>query len=378
MKQAEDFLRSKLADRQQTGNYRTLKPESGLTDFCSNDYLGFAHSPALKQSIATEVENHPLSLNGSAGSRLLSGNIQYAEELEKQIADWHQSEAGLLFNSGYDANLGLLSSLAQRGDTIILDELVHASIIDGARLSYANRYSFKHNDLESLESKLKLAKGTCYVVIESVYSMDGDTPPLLEILNLTEKYDAALIVDEAHAVGLYPKGIVCELALQQRIFARLVTFGKALGSHGAIILGSANLRSYLVNFARPFIYTTAAPFHQLAAIKMAYELLSVSDDSIISLKNNIRLFKQLVQLSDDFPLIESDSAIQCILFGSNQLAREAANQLQINGLDIRPILSPTVATGTERIRICLHNFNTENELTLLADTLKNLTRLHAR
>lgn len=377
MKPAEDFLKNKLQERRQAGTYRELKPENGLVDFCSNDYLGFAHSLVLKQSIVHEVNTHPLSLNGAAGSRLLSGNIQYAEDLENQIAAYHQSEAGLLFNSGYDANLGLLSSLAQRGDTIILDELVHASIIDGARLSYANRYSFKHNDLESLEAKLKLAKGNCYVVIESVYSMDGDTPPLLEILGLTEKYNAALIVDEAHAVGLYPKGLVCGLDLQQRFFARVVTFGKALGGHGAIVLGSNNLRNYLINFARSFIYTTAASFHQLAAIKMAYQLLENSGEAIISLKKNIELFKQEVNIGESFTLLNSDSPIHCIILGSNEMAREAAKQLQMNNLDVRPILSPTVAQGTERIRICLHSFNTENDLTLLAVTVNKFILLHA-
>ncbi|UOE51736.1 pyridoxal phosphate-dependent aminotransferase family protein [Mucilaginibacter sp. SMC90] len=378
MKPAEDFLKNKLYERQQSGTYRELKPENGLIDFCSNDYLGFAHSAVLKQSIVHEVNTHPLSLNGAAGSRLLSGNIQYAEDLEKQIAAHHDSEAGLLFNSGYDANLGLLSSLAQRGDTIILDELVHASIIDGARLSYANRYNFKHNDLESLEAKLKLAKGNCYVVIEGVYSMDGDAPPLLEILSLTEKYNAALIVDEAHAVGLRPKGLVYELGLQQRVFARVVTFGKALGGHGAIVLGSNNLRNYLINFARSFIYTTAASFHQLAAINMAYQLLKNSSEAIISLKTNIELFKQAVNTGENFTLLNSDSPIQCIILGSNEMAREAARQLQMNNLDVRPILSPTVAQGTERVRICLHSFNSENELTLLATTLNKFTLLHAR
>ncbi|WP_413668591.1 aminotransferase class I/II-fold pyridoxal phosphate-dependent enzyme [Mucilaginibacter sp. Mucisp86] len=378
MKPAEDFLKHKLQERQEAGTYRELKPENGLVDFCSNDYLGFARSPVLKQNIANEVNNHPLSLNGAAGSRLLSGNIQYAEDLESQIATYHQSEAGLLFNSGYDANLGLLSSLARRGDTIILDELVHASVIDGARLSYANRYSFRHNDLESLEAKLKIAKGNCYVVIESVYSMDGDTPPLLEFLNLTEKYNAALIVDEAHAVGLYPKGLVCELGLPERIFARVITFGKALGGHGAIVLGSNDLRNYLVNFARSFIYTTAASFHQQAAIKMAYQLLGNAQEAIISLKKNIELFKQEVNTGESFNLLNSDSPIQCIVLGSNEMARETAKQLQMNNLDVRPILSPTVAQGTERIRICLHSFNTENELTLLAKTINKFVQLHAR
>jgi 8-amino-7-oxononanoate synthase len=348
---------------------RTLKPENSLIDFCSNDYLGFARSASLKQSIDTEILNYPSGLNGSTGSRLLSGNLNYAEDLEKEIAAFHNYEAGLLFNSGYDANLGLLSSLAQRGDTIILDELIHASAIDGARLSYANRYSFRHNDPDSLEAKLKQAKGNCYVVIESIYSMDGDTPPLLEILNITEKYGAYLIVDEAHAVGLYPAGLVNELGLQSRIFASVVTFGKALGCHGAIVIGSNLLRSYLINFARPFIYTTALPFHQLAAVKMAYQLLANANLQISGLKNNIALFKNQIEVNSAFPLLNSDSAIQCIVLKSNDKAREVANILQIAGLDVRAILSPTVAAGTERIRICLHAFNTTNDLTLLTITI---------
>jgi 8-amino-7-oxononanoate synthase len=207
--------------------------------------------------------------------------------------------------------------------------------------------------------------------------MDGDAPPLLEILKLTEKYDAALIVDEAHAVGLYPKGLVCELGLQQRVFARVATFGKALGGHGAIVLGSNNLRNYLINFARSFIYTTAASFHQLAVIKMAYQLLENSDEAIISLKKNIELFKQEVNTGGNFTLLNSDSPIQCIILGSNEMAREVAKHLQMNNLDVRPILSPTVAQGTERIRICLHSFNTENDLTLLAATLNKFRLLHA-
>jgi len=363
---AEKYIESKLEERRSSGIYRTLKPENDLIDFCSNDYLGFARSATLKSSIDQEIQNYPQSLNGSTGSRLLSGNLQYAEDLEKTIAAHHQYQAGLLFNSGYDANLGLLSSLAQRGDTIILDELIHASTIDGARLSYANRYSFKHNDTDSLEAKLKLAKGKCYVVIESVYSMDGDTPPLLDILNITERYGAFLIVDEAHAVGLHPRGLVIELGLQNRVFASLVTFGKALGSHGAIILGSDILRQYLINFARPFIYTTAASFHQLASVKMAYQLLNNAEPEIINLKNNIKLFKEQINTESVYPLLNSNSPIQCIVFKSNDKARDMANILQNKGFDVRAILSPTVAAGTERIRICLHAFNTANDINKLA------------
>ncbi|MDB5145288.1 MAG: pyridoxal phosphate-dependent aminotransferase family protein [Mucilaginibacter sp.] len=371
MNPSEKFIKGKLDERRANGTYRTLKPESSLVDLCSNDYLGFARSPVLKQLIKEEADTNDRALNGSTGSRLLSGNLAYTEALEQCIADFHQSEAGLIFNSGYDANLGLFSALPQRGDTIIIDELIHASIIDGARLSYANRYTFRHNDLQSLEEKLKHAKGNCYVVIESVYSMDGDSSPIKEILSLTEKYDARLIVDEAHAVGLYGKGLINQLGLENKVFARIVTFGKALGCHGAIILGSKMLREYLINFSRSFIYTTAASFHQMASIKMAYQLLPLSETEIQKLRDNIRLFKRLITQTG-CNILPSDSAIQCLIVGSNEKTSRMAQQLQIAGLDIRPILSPTVAAGTERLRICLHSFNTNNEINLLAETIHQL------
>ncbi|WP_439697727.1 aminotransferase class I/II-fold pyridoxal phosphate-dependent enzyme [Mucilaginibacter sp. AW1-7] len=371
MTSASEHLKKKLDERKEIAIYRSLKQENSLVDFCSNDYLGFARSPVLKERIKAELDNNPLSLNGSTGSRLLSGNSQYAEDLELEIAGFHGFEAGLLFNSGYDANLGLLSSLAQRGDTIILDELIHASAIDGVRLSYANRYSFKHNDIESLEAKLKASKGNCYVVVESIYSMDGDSAPLKDMADITEKYGAHLIVDEAHAVGLYKKGLTNQLGLQNRIFATVVTFGKALGNHGAIVLGSKVLKEYLINFARPFIYSTAPSFHHLASIKMAYQLLNNVEKEIIDLKNNIAYFKNHTNINSDYPLLQSDSAIQCIILKNNDKARLIANTLQSAGLDVRPILSPTVAAGTERIRICLHSFNTLNELALLCNTVNN-------
>lgn len=370
MKTAQNFIQSKLAERRDAGNFRKLKPESNLIDFCSNDYLGLARSPVFKGAIEAELKKVE-ALNGSTGSRLISGNLAYTEQLEQQIATLFDTEAALLFNSGYDANVGLLSSLPQRNDTVICDELIHASAIDGARLSHANRFNFKHNDVESLESKLKNAKGLCYVVIESVYSMDGDAPPLLNIVEIVEKYNAHLIVDEAHAFGLYKKGLVNELNLQDRVFARVVTFGKALGCHGAAIVGSAALRDYLINFARSFIYTTAAPFHQLASIKTGIEMLGTSDDVIAQLKSKIDIFKNTLSLSaGSMPV--SDSAIQCVLLGSNKKAKAVADALQQKGFDVRPILSPTVAQGGERIRICLHAFNSEADIIALAKTLNEL------
>ncbi len=370
MKPSERFIEKKLEERRAGGNYRSLKPGNSLIDFCSNDYLGFARSGVLKNKIEEEIKKSGQTANGSTGSRLLSGNSAYAEDLEKHIAHLHYSPAGLIFNSGYDANLGLFSALPQRGDTIITDELIHASIIDGARLSYANRYIFKHNNLDSLEEKLKHAKGICYIAVESVYSMDGDAPPIPEILELTERYNAHLIVDEAHATGLYGLEATNGM-IGDRVFARIVTFGKALGCHGAIVLGSKLLREYLINFARPFIYTTAAAPNQLASVKMAYQLLSESGGEIELLQKNIRLFKQSIVNHGPYLLIDSDSAIQCIVLKSNEKAVTLAVELQSYGLDVRPILSPTVPKGFERIRICLHSFNTLAEISLLTNIVNN-------
>lgn len=368
MKAADHFITSKLAERKAAGNYRALKATKLRADFCSNDYLGFARSEEFKTAADQKITIFN-PLNGSTGSRLISGNLTYTEELERLIADTFNAEAALLFNSGYDANLGLLSSLPQRGDTIICDELIHASAIDGARLSYANRFSFKHNDVDDLERKIKNAKGIIYIVVESVYSMDGDTAPLAQIVDMAERYHAHLIVDEAHGVGIYKKGLVCHLGLEDKVFARVITFGKALGCHGAVVAGSELLRNYLINFARSFIYTTAAPFHQVAAIKTALDLLERADKIIDVLKDNINLFKNSCSPATIDKLVKSESPIQCLVLKSNQKARSVAASLQNNGLDVRAILSPTVAAGSERLRICLHAFNTKTEIIQLAETL---------
>jgi len=371
LKAAENFIENRLQERRDAGNFRTLKPESNLVDFCSNDYLGFARLAVLKKAIRRECSVNQ-ALNGATGSRLISGNLRYTEAVEQQIAQWFDTEASLLFNSGYDANVGLLSSLPQRGDTVICDELIHASAIDGVRLSNANRFNFKHNDIESLESKLKNAKGICYVVVESVYSMDGDSPPLLKIVEMVEKYHANLIVDEAHAFGLYKKGLVNELGLQHRVFARIITFGKALGCHGAAVVGSEVLRNYLINFARSFIYTTAAPFHQVASIKAGLDLLNTSDDVVKKLKHNIALFKNLLSPQALQMMPASDSPIHCLVLTSALKAKTMASILQNKRFDVRAILSPTVAAGSERLRICLHAFNTEAQIKKLTQIINPL------
>lgn len=372
MNTAQHIIATKLKEREENGLARQLTFSLLPFDFCSNDYLGFARSTQLKTRIEKELADSSAVRNGAGGSRLLSGNHPYTEQTEQFIANFHEAEAGLIFNSGYDANIGLLSSLPQRGDTIITDELIHASLIDGARLSYAERYKFKHNDLNDLEQKLKLAKGIIYVVVESVYSMDGDLAPLTELLALCNRYNANLIVDEAHATGIFGergKGLVVELGLQNEVFARIVTFGKAIGVHGAIILGSNSLRKYLINFCRSFIYTTAAPLHQIIAVNAAYQILDEHNFQS-TIKEKINLYRQLS--TELLGLEASHSTIQTVLFSNNANAKNAAADLQENGFEVRAILSPTVPAGKERLRISLHTFNSNQEMVALFDHLKNL------
>jgi len=372
MSKIEQFLNGKLQERKDNLSIRNLSNSTPPIDFCSNDYLGFAQSAKLQNLIDETLATMPHYPNGSGGSRLLSGNTRYTEETEQFIADFHQAESGLIFNSGYDANVGLLSSIPQRGDTIITDELIHASIIDGCRLSHATRYKFIHNSLSDLEAKLKLAKGNTFVVIESVYSMDGDIAPLVEISNLCEQYGASLIVDEAHATGIFGQkgeGLINQSKLEDKVFARIVTFGKAMGTHGAVVLGSKNLRHYLINFARSFIYTTAAPIHAIVAVKSAYQLLNQIDHQLI--RQKIALFRKEIE-DKKINALNSESAIQGILFSSNEATKIAASTLQHNGFDVRAILSPTVALGKERLRICLHTFNTDEEIISLVNHLKEL------
>ena len=354
-----------------TGNsLRSLKTENSLIDFCSNDYLGFSRSPELKILFELELEKYPEYKLGSTGSRLLAGNDQFAEDLEASIATFHNSEASLLFNSGYDANLGIFSSLPQRGDTIICDEYIHASIIDGARLSHAARFVFKHNDMDSLEQKMNSAQGRIFIGVESVYSMDGDEAPLKQICSLAEKFNAAVIIDEAHAIGVFGdhgKGIVDDLNLNSKVFARIVTFGKALGIHGAAILGSSELRSYLINYARSFIYTTAPSFISNIAIKTSYDYLKTKDHQQ-DLYDRIQYFRSNLETIGS--LTKSRSGIQILLIPGNTQVREIASKIQQAGFDVRPILSPTVPQGSERLRICLHNHNSMSEIEGLCNSIK--------
>ncbi len=365
------YIQQRLRDREATSSLRKLGYPSGGADFCSNDYLGFARSVELREDIHRASFDYPERTNGSTGSRLISGNDAFAEDLEHEIADFHGAASGLLFHSGYAANVGLFSCLPQKGDTVITDELIHASVIDGIRLSLAHRYTFRHNDVDHLEEKLKRASGKRFIAVESVYSMDGDCAPLREIAALARRYDAALIVDEAHATGIFGpsgEGLVAGLQLEPDVFARVVTFGKALGCHGAIVLGPMPLRDYLVNFARSFIYSTAPSFLSHLSVRQAYRYL-LRQPFQTMIDERIQAFRSMTGGLEG--LIDSQSPIQSLVIGGNTRTREIASDLQKSGLDVRAILSPTVPTGKERIRICLHTYNTDNELRTLAQRLQS-------
>jgi len=371
----ETEIHNRLESLIGSGALRTLGNSTNLIDFCSNDYLGFARSNELRDRIQKEYRKH-IDINiGATGSRLISGNSEFVESLEAQIALYHHAEAGLIFNSGYDANVGLFSSIPQRNDTIIYDSLCHASIRDGIRLSLAKSFGFRHNDMEHLEQRLQNATGNIFVAIESVYSMDGDFSPLLEVVEVCKKYNANLIVDEAHATGIFGKkgeGKVVELGLQNDVFVRVHTFGKAMGCHGGIVLGSENLRNYLINYARSFIYTTAMSFHSYLSIKCAYDKLSVSSHNNLIISSLVSLFKVKIKLLGDIELIDSSSPIQCILIPGNDKVCNCADEIQKAGFNVKAIRSPTVPKGKERLRICIHEFNTEEEIVKLSEVIRKV------
>jgi len=370
-----NYIDKKLNQRKASNTFRQLRQVSGLVDFTSNDYLGYARNEQLKTEVEQVLQQLDFPTLGSTGSRLLSGNSVYAESLEVFLAQFHQAEAALLFNSGFDANYGLLSSLPYKGDTIIYDELVHASIHDGINKSLAEGKMFAHNDIGALDQLLQVSLGLKYVVVESVYSMDGDFAPLQAIAELCEKYDAALIVDEAHATGVFGpsgEGRIVDLGLADKCFARVHTFSKAIGAHGAAVVGSSALKQFLINYCRPFIYTTAMPVHTLVAVRCAYEYLQQDAENRVYLLSSIGLFKQAMTSLEKGILLQSDSAIQSIVFPNSATTKDVAARLQAKGFDIRPIVHPTVPLGKERIRICLHSFNQQEEIVQLAQTIQSL------
>lgn len=368
-------LAAKLEIRKQNNALRKLSLPNELIDFSSNDYIGFSKNKDIFEETHQYLIDSDCLQNGATGSRLISGNHKVYQEAETYIAQFHQAEAVLIFNSGYDANVGFFSSVPQKGDLILYDELCHASIRDGIQLSNAKAYKFKHNDFEDLEKLIQRCHiersrdaliNEVYIVTESVFSMDGDCPNLEELIQISNKYNCHLVIDEAHSLGVFGKngeGLVQMLGLQDQVFARIMTFGKGLGCHGAAIVGSQELKDYLVNFARSFVYTTGLSPHSVATILVGYQHLKSEKQTIEQLRGNIVHFNQEKNLLGLKPMfVRSKSAIHSAIIPGNQKVKSIASQLQEKGFDVKAILSPTVPEGQERLRFCLHSYNSQEEI----------------
>eukprot|EP00985_Skeletonema_marinoi_P013657 scaffold6808_cov127-Skeletonema_marinoi.AAC.8 len=435
----ESRLHECLDRREREGTLRSLMPiptssaASASTstfpviDFSSNDYLGFSRCPeqhhrvesAYKQFMSTTYSHAQGPLLGATGSRLLSGDSNLARSLEANLAHIHNRPAALLFNSGYDANLSVLSSLPYRDDgedVIIMDELVHNSLVMGVRmgrLKQENVYTFQHNNIDDLKrvlrhvNKSSAATPSVLIVIESVYSMDGDIAPMKEILDLAEQTGAAVIVDEAHGLGIFGHTNVDDMTLESSLditshqdnggaggtgalaalnlehhpalLCSVHTFGKAAGCHGAVVAGSNTIISYLVNYARPFVYSTALPPHSLVSIQQSYESM-MSEEGERRRKvvfHFVRMFRQEMKrgLSSfgkrcQFELLPSPSPIQAVIVPGNSSCISICKDLrEVGRFDVYPIRSPTVPKGKERIRIILHAHNKEEEVHALVKAL---------
>lgn len=361
----------RLLERQAKGNLRLPRYVQGLVDFASSDYLGLAHSSRLADATLQEWKNCKGNLSGfgATGSRLLTGHSAYVEKLEQQLADFHGYESATLFSCGYMANLGLLSTVANPRDVIFYDAHLHASSHDGMRLSQAKIFPFRHNQADHLEKRLKKnsSSGRRFICIESIYSTDGSIAPLKDFAWLAKQYDAHLIVDEAHAVGVCGpggRGLVAEYLLMPLLYAQVTTFGKGLGVYGAVVLGSSTLKQLLVNFARSFIYTTALPLISLAAIKSSYDILPTLELERQNLQENIQQLKK-------FSSNASETPIQAIKIFGNDAVKAASLKLAHRGYDVRALMSPTVQRGHECLRICLHAYNSRAEVDGILEALRS-------
>lgn len=371
----DEVLKSLLEKRQDKEMLRRLgHPQNDWIDFCSNDYLGLAKNSALSTAIASNFKHWKGPKNGSGSARLIRSNTPYIEALEQELADFCSAEAALIYNSGYTANLGFFSTVPQRGDVVLYDAFIHASIRAGLQMGKAKSYAFRHNDVIHLEERIQSfkGKGRLFVVVESVYSMDGDSPDLKAIAELCRCHDCNLVVDEAHAFGLFGagEGRIGELGLVDSVYARIVTFGKALGVTGAAVIGSAVLKAYQINFSSPFIYTTLLSPHDIVAVKTAFDWMKkLHEDGEVS--STLLDYFQAQKANIDLEWIDSESWIHCAIVSGNAEAKKLEKVMHENGLDVKAILSPTVPEGKERIRICFHAFNTKEEVQKLIKNLKN-------
>jgi 8-amino-7-oxononanoate synthase len=364
-------LSSRLDHTRKAGLYRVLRDQEGV-DFSSNDYLGLSRHPALRAKLLQSIASGPLS---SPGSRLLSGNLPEHRALEERLATFKGTEAALLFPSGYQANVGLLTSLIGRQDRVISDAANHASIIDGLRLSGCEKVIVPHLDVPAIETALQEARarrpasGRTFLITESLFSMDGDIAPLDEYADLADRYGACLIVDDAHATGVYGaergSGLCEEFGIEKRPVATVSTAGKALGVCGAFVAGPTVVVDYLINSARPFIFTTATPPLLLAAIEAGLDIVAQEPQrrrQVLELAAELRDHLEARGLD----CLRSAGPIVPVLLEDNERAVRIADEVRSRGYDVRAIRPPSVAPGTARLRLSVHADHTQEEIADLA------------
>jgi len=351
-------IEGELAKLREAAQFRRLSVGEGVS-FCSNDYLGLTSDARLLEAARAAVES--VGRVGSTGSRLLSGNATEWEEVEREFAEFAGTEAALYFTSGYGANVGLLSALLKPGDVVFSDAANHASLIDGIRLSNAEKVIYPHGDLGALEGALRgmdsrrMAGGARVIVTETTFSMDGDAPDLDALFALAGKYEAEVILDEAHSTGVrgpQGRGAAVEKGREREALGIMHACGKALGSAGAFICCSATLKSYLINHARSFIFSTAAPPYLAGQIGAAVKLARAADEKRAHLRDISTMLRGLLR-EVGFDIPEGDSPIVPVIVGENQAAVFYAQYLQEHGFDVRAIRPPTVPEGTSRLRLSL-------------------------
>jgi len=379
-----DFIDSELRFQDETGLLRSLFPLEGsqkgviktngktLVDFSSNDYLGLADHPALIEGAKKAMEKWG---TGARASRLMSGDLEIHHRLESAIAALEGKEAGLLFGSGYLANTGIIPALCGRNDVIYSDRLNHASIVDGILLSRARFYRFRHNDLNYLEDLLKNHRSRyrkALIVVESVYSMDGDQVPVSELLELRGRYGAMLMIDEAHAIGVFGtkgEGIISQTGADA-VDVILGTFGKALGGYGAFVAVSNRMKQFLLNRARTFIFSTALPPAVIGANLAAVKLLEEEPERrsrVCELASELRQ-----ALKEDLGLnTPSESQIVPVMVGDSQSALSLAESLRDAGFFVKAIRPPTVPEGTARIRLSVTANHSSKDVRQLLEAMSN-------
>ncbi len=355
--------------------YRSLTPPKGL-DFCSNDYLGFSRDPKFRTAILEKLEQAtgPDSVSSPA-SRLLRGNTSRHQALEQRLSGFKGTEAALIFPTGYQTNIGVFTALVGSQDRVLSDAQNHASIIDGLRLSGCQKIVFPHLDLEAVEEALirPHPEGKTFLVTESLFSMDGDVAPLETYAELAKKYEAYLIVDDAHAVGVFGEergsGLTERFGVEKRALAIVSTFGKAFGLFGAFVAGPQVVIEYLINRCRSFIFTTAVPPLLLYGVEAGLDLLDAEPERrkrVCLLADRLRQrFKKA-----GLDTLQSAGPIVPVVLGKSERALAVAQCLQEKGLDVRAIRPPTVEPETARLRISVHADHTEQQIDQLAEAVE--------